>query len=34
VVLGQDERAGWKDFGLPVAGERQVDDRLRHGKIR
>ena len=34
VVLGQDERTGWKDFGLPVSGERQVDDRLRHGKIR
>jgi hypothetical protein len=34
VLLGQDERTGWEDFGSPAVRKRQVDDVIFHGKIR
>jgi hypothetical protein len=34
VLLGQDERTGWEDFGSPAVRKAQVDDVIFHGKIR
>jgi hypothetical protein len=34
VLLGQDERTGWEDFGSPAVRKGQVDEGIFHGKIR